>query len=77
MERTVGRAACPRTGAYDREDRPGAKGSRLEVQEREGGSLVSLTEEEQEVDGGSPVTQVGGRLRVRVCFRDYMPMRTC
>ncbi|XP_059917149.1 A-kinase anchor protein 13 isoform X1 [Gadus macrocephalus] len=61
----VGRAVspghCPRTGAYDRDDRSGTKGSWLDNQERGGGSLVSLTEEEQEGDASSPVSQSAHR----------------
>ncbi|CAL8357843.1 unnamed protein product [Lota lota] len=59
--RAVGQVNCPRTGAYDRDDRSGTKGSWLDNQERGGGSLVSLTEEEQEGDANSPVSQSAHR----------------
>ncbi|CAL8262799.1 unnamed protein product [Merluccius merluccius] len=62
VEGVVGRATCPRTSAYGREDLSGAKGSRLDSQERGGGSLVSLTEEEQEGDANSPVIQSSHRV---------------
>ncbi|KAK0141784.1 A-kinase anchor protein 13 [Merluccius polli] len=62
VEGAVGRATCPRTSAYGREDLSGAKGSRLDSQERGGGSLVSLTEEEQEGDANSPVIQSSHRV---------------
>ncbi|XP_071370279.1 A-kinase anchor protein 13-like, partial [Centroberyx affinis] len=52
VERGAGRATCPGLGASDREERAVGRGSRLDSQER-GGSLVSLTEEEQEGDASS------------------------
>ncbi|XP_071776205.2 A-kinase anchor protein 13-like isoform X3 [Centroberyx gerrardi] len=52
VERGAGQATCPSLGASDREERAMGRGLRLDSQER-GGSLVSLTEEEQEGDASS------------------------
>ncbi|XP_070763222.1 A-kinase anchor protein 13-like [Enoplosus armatus] len=49
LERGAAQAQCP--GLRDQEERTAGRSSRLESQER--GSLVSLTEEEQEGDGSS------------------------
>ncbi|XP_056138409.1 A-kinase anchor protein 13-like [Lampris incognitus] len=53
VERGVCPASCANLGMSDREGRSLGRGVRLDNQEKGGGSLVSLTEEEQEGDASS------------------------
>ncbi|KAM4619268.1 uncharacterized protein ACJ7VT_008478 [Polymixia lowei] len=62
VEKGAGQASCPSLGVSEREERSAARGVRLDSQERCGGSLVSLTEEDQEGDASSIDSQSSHRV---------------